>query len=82
MWILKGTVFGLVVFIAGFIAYVLYSNFTWHGPPNTLVDIRAFINWRVFWFALIGSIVVCARSLNTFLLFFAERSRISLIVIA
>jgi hypothetical protein len=59
MWILKGTVFGLVVFVAGFIAYVLYSDFTWHGPPDALVDIRAFINRCVFWVALIGSIVVC-----------------------
>ena len=61
MWVIKGTLFGLVILIAGLIAYVLYSVFTWASPlpSNAQVDIRVFISWPVVWLALVGSVVVC-----------------------
>lgn len=61
MWIIKGRLFGLAIFIAGLIAYLLYSVFTWSGPlsPNAQVDIRVFISWPVVWLAPVGSVVIC-----------------------
>lgn len=61
MWIIKGTLFGLAIFIVGLITHVLYSVFTWPGPlpSNAQVDIRVFISWPVVWFALVGSVIVC-----------------------
>jgi len=63
MWVVKGTLTGVLFFITGFIAYVLsvaFARFPSAGTGN--YDIRGFIHEApasVVWLGFVGSIVVC-----------------------
>ncbi len=66
MWILKGTLLGLLIFVVAAVTRILYVLYTFHPPPGipegsaVSVDIRPILlNWRILLYLLIPIILSC-----------------------
>ena len=75
MWILKGTLLGLLIFVLAAVTRILYALFTFHLPPGlpegsvVSFDIRSILmSWRMLpYLLIIPTILSC--------IFFKYRSK-------